>query len=651
MRRGLAAISLSALFFPAIAIADEGYASHAEDVVDYTLTARLDPASHTVHGEGRITWRNTSDRPVSELWVHLYMNGFKNDESLFLSEPVGRFRGGGGVSDWGTIDVRRFAIEPSDAPGTGEDLWPKAELKHGGSDDETDARVPLANAVGPGETISIGTTWDVKLPSVVERTGYAGSFHMIAQWFPKIARLEPDGTFAHFPFHRLAEFYADFGTYDVTMDVPDGFVIGATGPVTSTRVENGRRIERRVQSDVHDFAWTAWDKFHVKTEDIDGVHVSALFPPDHDAVAEREMATMRFSIPYFRRRYGPYPYSVLTLVHPPDAAGEAGGMEYPTLITTGGPWWEPRIVREPEIVTAHEFGHQYFYGLMASNEMLHPFLDEGVNSFAEEDSLGNMLGDASGGGLWGISVSVLATHVVNARSQDAIVADPAYAFPTGASYGSLVYSRTATILETFRRVYGEENFWAAMTDYTKKWRFSHPTPDDFVACFYDKVSPDAARELHAALFDRGAVDYVVSDMGSREITSAAGIFDEAGKRETMKGASRGSYEGWVLVSRRGPLHLPVDIDLVLASGARERRRWDGDGDTTRIVYRGSDPLAFAIVDPDQKILLDENRSNNDGIVTGRPVGALLTQAIVPGASRTLERLSYWASLVLEILSP
>lgn len=326
-------------------------------------------------------------------------------------------------------------------------------------------------------------------------------------------------------------------------------------------------------------------------------------------------------------------------------------MEYPTLITTGGPWWEPRIVREPEIVTAHEFGHQYFYGLMASNEMRYPFLDEGVNSFAEEDSLGTMLGDASGGGLWGISVSVLATHVVNARSQDAVVADPAYAFPTGASYGSLVYSRTATILETFRRVYGEEKFWAAMTDYTRKWRFSHPTPDDFVACFYDKVSPDAARELHAALFDRGAVDYVVSAMGSREITSAAGIFDEAGKRETVKGASRGSYEGWVLVSRRGPLHLPVDIDLVLASGARERRHWDGDGDTTRIVYRGPYPLAFAIVDPDQKILLDENRGNNDGVVTGRPVGALVTQAIVPGASRTLERLSYWASLALEILSP
>ncbi|MGH7329578.1 MAG: M1 family metallopeptidase, partial [Polyangiaceae bacterium] len=414
--------------------------------------------------------------------------------------------------------------------------------------------------VAPGETISIATTWDVKLPSVVERTGYAGSFHMIAQWFPKIARLEPDGTFAHFPFHRLSEFYADFGTYDVTMDVPDNFVIGATGPVASSRVENGRRIERHVQADVHDFAWTAWDKFKAKSEDIDGVHVSALFPPDYDAVADREMATIRFSLPYYQRRYGPYPYSVLTLVHPPDEAGEAGGMEYPTLITTGGSWFEPRIVLEPELLTAHEFGHQYFYGLMASNEMLYPFLDEGVNSFAEEDALGNMFGDASGGGLWGISVSDIAAHVVNARNKDAFVAEPAYAFPTGASYGSLAYSRTAVILETFKRVYGEEKFWAAMTDYTKKWRFSHPTPDDFVACFYDEVSPDAARELHAALFERGAVDYVVSDMSSREITSAAGIFDADGKRETVKGASRNEYEGWVLVSRRGPLRLPVDID-------------------------------------------------------------------------------------------
>ncbi|HEX7663974.1 MAG TPA: M1 family peptidase, partial [Polyangiaceae bacterium] len=315
-------LAVLAAFAPTSARAAEG--DHAEDVVDYTMKASLDAGAHTVHGEGTIVWRNTSEKPVHEIWLHLYMNAFKNEESVWLSEPVGGFRGGGGVADWGAIDVRKFAVADPANPEGFTDQWPKAELKRSGKEDETDVRVPLPNEVAPGGSVEIRTTWDVKLPTVVERTGYAGSFHMVAQWFPKVARLEKDGTFAHFPFHRLSEFYADFGTYDVTLDVPQGFVVGATGPALETKDENGRHVEHHVQSDVHDFAWTAWDKFKTRSEDVGSVHVTALYPPDHDAVVDRELETVRFAIPYFESRYGKYPYSVLTVVHPPDSAGEAG---------------------------------------------------------------------------------------------------------------------------------------------------------------------------------------------------------------------------------------------------------------------------------------------------------------------------------------
>src|SRR4029078_11845065 len=135
-----------------------------------------------------------------------------------------------------------------------KDLWPTAETHRPGDEDETDARVPLPKAVGPGESITLDVAWDDKLPSVVERTGYDNTFHFAGQWFPKIARLEPDGRWAHFPFHRFAEFYSDFGTYDVPLDVPEAFSIGATGPVVESKFENGRRLERHLQGDIHDFA-------------------------------------------------------------------------------------------------------------------------------------------------------------------------------------------------------------------------------------------------------------------------------------------------------------------------------------------------------------------------------------------------------------
>src|SRR5205823_3743527 len=139
------------------------------------------------------------------------------------------------------------------------DLWPSAQLQRPNDADETDARVPLPRAVDPGEAITLEVTWDDKLSSIVERTGHDGSFHMVAQWFPKIAKLEDDGQFAHFPFHHLAEFYADFGRYDVTVDVPESFTVGATGPLIDSKIENGRRFEHHAQTDIHDFAWTAWD--------------------------------------------------------------------------------------------------------------------------------------------------------------------------------------------------------------------------------------------------------------------------------------------------------------------------------------------------------------------------------------------------------
>ncbi len=128
---------------------------------------------------------------------------------------------------------------------------------------------------------------------------------MIGQWFPKIARLEPDGRWAHFPFHHLGEFYADFGTYDVTLDVPQKFILGATGPAVDTTVEGGRRIERHVQKDVHDFAWTAWDQWQVERDVIDGVRVTLLYPPSYRVVAQRRLRSMRFALPDFAARYGP----------------------------------------------------------------------------------------------------------------------------------------------------------------------------------------------------------------------------------------------------------------------------------------------------------------------------------------------------------
>jgi hypothetical protein len=629
---------------PDVASADAALPAHADDVADYTLRASLDPVAHLVHGEGTIRWRNTSAQPVRELWMHLYLNAFKNERSAFLRERVGG-RGSAAPEDWGWIDVRRLALEIPGGPAV--DVWPTAELRRPGDDDETDARVPLPRAVQPGERITLDVVFDDKLPTVVERTGYRGSFHMVGQWFPKIARLEPDGRWAHFPFHHLSEFYADFGTYDVTLDVPRDFTIGATGPVVERRVENGRRIERHVQSDVHDFAWTAWDEWQRLREVIDGVEVTLLYPRGFRRIAQREMAALRFALPYESARYGRYPYPVLTVAHPQQDAGEAGGMEYPTLITTGGAWLTPPGVLAPEIVTVHELGHQWFYGLVATNEAEWPFLDEGINQYAEQDAMAKWRGPASAVDLLGMSVGDAAIDAVGGAqaAHDEPVAQPAYAFATGAAWGRLVYARTASILETLSRVYGDEVVARALGVYARRYRFQHPGPEQLLGAFQEVMGARVAATLRTALFDEGWVDYAIDGVSSRRATRPAGFFDDAGGRHRAPiAAGEADGEGWddaVLVRRRGTLSFPVDVELTFVDGTTRRERWDGEGEWKRFAWRERVALRAAVVDPDDRVLIDQDLENNHGA----------TASGGGGAPRTLERALYWTQLALQAVSP
>jgi hypothetical protein len=621
---------------------DATLAPHADDIVDYKLVATLDPLTHTVHGEGSILWRNRSPEPQSELWLHLYLNAFKNERSAFLRERVGG-RGSIPPEDWGWIDVRKLGLHGSSTALI--DLWPAAELHRPGDEDETDVRVPLPHAVLPGGQIALDVVFDDKLPAIIERTGYRGTFHMVGQWFPKVARLEPDGRWAHFPLHHLSEFYSDFGTYDVTLDVPADYTVGATGPLVESRVANGRRIERHVEHDVHDFAWTAWDKYQTIRETVDGVAVALLYPPRFDPLARRELGALRFAIPYYSARYGRYPYGVLTVVHPPQDAAEAGGMEYPTLITTGGAWWTPRAILEPEIVTIHEFGHQWFYGLVANSELEWPVLDEGLNQFAEVEAMAKWRGGASLVDFAGLQVSDAAVQAVggNMSVHDEPVGQPASAFSSGANYGRLVYARTAAVFETLARVYGDNAVGGALGRYARRYRFEHPGPEQLIGVFRESLGDRAAATLHAALFEKGWVDYAVDGAWTRSAERVAGVFDRGGKRETVKeGASEeGGWDSSVLVRRRGTLSFPVDIEFSFTDGSRRRERWEAEEEWKRFSWHGPVALRAAVVDPDDRILVDMNLGNNMGVPQGE----------ARWAPRTFERAMYWMQLLVQAVSP
>jgi len=589
----------------------------ANHIANYTFRASLDPVTHQVRGEGTITWKNASSVPQSELYLHLYLNAFKNEKSIYMRNLGRGFRGDPNKNDFGWIKVSKLFAREFD-----KDLWTGIEQHTPGDpDDETEVRVPLPRPVAPGETLTMDVAWLSDLPAVTLRTGFEGSFHMVGQWFPKVAKLEADGKWAHFPFHRYSEFYADFGAYDVTVDVPEGYTVGATGKLESEKKQNGRVERRFVQENVHDFVFTAWDKFReITTTSDEGVAIRCLYPPGYEKAAENQIAAAKFGLTHFGAAYGKYPHGTLTLVHPPRGAEEAGGMEYPTFITTGGDWYADKVgVRSVELVTLHELGHQWFQGMIATNEHSFPFMDEGFNQYAEGVASEVMWPKASGARFpWGLAISVPQVSripAVEVQHNDE-VAESSAKFASGGDYGALVYSRTSTILGTIARVYGQDKFRRALGVYTRRYRFGHPKPEDMLAVFREELGAEAAENMRLAFFERGWVDYGVADVVSSEQEPLKGVFGDPEKPGTAPVVDS-LYRGRVLVRRRGTLVFPVDIDLISKDGTVKRVHWDGQGTTLDIPYEGSEMLSHAVVDPDLTVYLDSNLLDNARATSSR----------------------------------
>lgn len=620
---------------------DRSLPAHSATVASYALEAKLDAGARTIDGKGTIRWKNASAKAAPELYFHLYLNAFKNNGTLFLRSPFGESRSGHGATHWGYIDVTH-AVVPEMG---GVDVWANAAARSTDDpDDETDVAVRLPRPVAPGETITIDVAWKSQLPEIVERTGYLRDFFMVGQWFPKLARREPDGTWVHFPFHPESEFYSDFGTYDVTLDVPESMVVGATGVRTDEHVTAGRRHERYRIDDVHDFAWTAWASFEERDETIDGVRVRVLFPPGNGANADATLAAVKHGLAFYGAAYGRYPYPVLTVVHPPEYAPAAGGMEYPTLITTGAPWYAAPFSSFVERITLHELGHQWFYGLVATDEHAWPFLDEGLTTYAESSAMRAMFGAGNGVRLPGLDVDgdAYLRNLAASAGHDGIVARPAAQFPSFSELGSLVYARTGMVLDTVARVWGQAALDRALGRYARRYRFDHPGPKHFIAVIREVVGDDAADFVEGALLEGKTVDFVAKDLEATKTREKAGLFDRNGVRETVapndgKGAER--YSGQVLVYRHGNLRVPVDVELRFEDGSTAKRNWDGHGEVHTFREQSASPLVAANVDPDLRVLIDDDLVNN---------GAVKKPSV---ASRVFERATYLVELLLGALGP
>jgi peptidase M1-like protein len=603
----------------------------------YAITARLDPNSRTLTGDEILTWRNISSVPAATLRFHLYYNAWRNTGSTWLREA--RRAGNTAAAsrpqaDWGWIDVT--SIRLIGASGSPADIVSRARFiapDDGNVDDRTVMEVPLDRPVAPGETANVQIAWSSHVPRDFARTGVVGNFYFIAQWFPKIGVLEDSGWNCH-QFHSATEFFADFGTYDVRVTVPKGWTVGATGVERDRRDEpDGTTTHHYVQEDVHDFAWTTSPNFVERRATFEHptlprVDMRLLLQPEHAGQADRHFAATRAALRYYGEWFGPYPYGHITIVDPAWQSA-AGGMEYPTLFTAGTRWLAPEGVTTPEGVTIHEAGHQFWYGIVASNEFENAWMDEGFNTYSTARVIAQAYSPNYysrryfGSFIPWVFRGIPLTREIEGDRLDSyrfaakadVEATPSWQYFPGTA-GAITYSKTALWLDTLERMLGWETMQRVMSTYFSRWAFRHPKPADFFAVANEVSGRDLTWFFDQVYRSSNAFDYGVQAFTS-EPSGARGYVGDGNDRRFTETDSRGPFHTTVVVRRYGEAIFPVDVRLVFENREETRWRWDGQGRWKAFEIDKPVRAASVEVDPDHVLLLDANRTNNSATLHPR----------------------------------
>jgi len=585
----------------------------SQRIVHYEIDARYDATIHAVDATEVLTYHNLTGQSLDHFPFHLYQNAFQPN-STFVREA--KIAGSRDIAydEWEEKEYGSEEIKSLEVIGQGNltSQLQYIQPDDGNKADKTVADLRLAKPIAPGEYVRFKIAFQTKFPKTQARSGWKRDFVLGGQWFPKVG-VWWHGAWNCHQYHATTEFFADFGVYDVKLTVPQFEVVGASG-VKVGELNNSDNTKTLTYhgDDIHDFAWTASPRYKVKEDGVfhgqmGPVQMRILMQPAHWRQVERHEKILRESLEHFERWYGPYPYKTITLVDPePDSA--AGGMEYPTFITGETNWFMPDGLYLPEIVVEHEFGHQYWYGMVATNEFEDAWMDEGINSYTEVKVLDSILGrDTSMINGAGVTFGEREGQRLGYASVADVdpIAQKAYDYYSYNSYGGITYGKTASVLLTLESIIGEDTMARAMHTYFMKYRFTHPTKEDFLKTIAEVSGRDLRWYFNQAIYGSQVMDYKVLKVES----FPANWYDET-KSHFRKDDKNTVYRSYVWLQRKGDFVMPVEVEIKFDNDEKVREHWDGANRWTRFVYEKKAKVISAEIDPDHKVQIDRNDFNN-----------------------------------------
>jgi hypothetical protein len=494
---------------PKVAVAAAPY---FQQDVKYSIDVKLDDRTHQLRGHEELAYTNNSPQALSFIWFHLWPNAYRDNHTAFAAEE--RRHGSqkylfAKKADHGYIDSLSFQVNGQPAKLEPDPLNPDI------------VKLMLPQPLAAGATATISTPFRVQIPGSFSRLGHVGQSYQISQWYPKPAVLDRRG-WHPIPYLSQGEFYSEFGSFDVTITLPGNYTVGATGELQNpdekarlaglalatvtkkTKADFGTDMSfpasapstktlRYVQDRVHDFAWFADKRFNVLQSSVTlpsgrTVESMVLFTNKEPLKWIKGLQDVNDALTYYSKWVGEYPYASATAV---DGALVAGGMEYPMVTVT-----QPGAV-------VHEVGHNWFYGILGSNERDFPWMDEGVNSYTEGrvsaldttrfNSLSPFVKVPQIRNIFGLenlptsALTQVPYQVLASRALDQPVQGPTSADYTILNYGTVVYQKTASLLQYLAGYLGQEKFDQAMHLYYQRWQFKHPYPEDMQAVFEEST--------------------------------------------------------------------------------------------------------------------------------------------------------------------
>ncbi|MDG2209651.1 MAG: M1 family metallopeptidase [Flavobacteriales bacterium] len=576
-------------------VAQTSEAAYFQQQVDHVIEVALDDQSHEVRGHIATTYINNSPDTLDALWIHLWPNAYANGKTALAKQE---FRNGNMFMFYamqrqlGGIDSLDFRVDGS--PVTWEFHPEHMDI----------ARLVLPEPLPPGAKLTYETPFRVRIPlGRISRLGHIGESYQMTQWYPKPAVYDRDG-WHEMPYLTQGEFYSEYGSFDVSITLPKNYVVGATGDMSPEEADNAREMQfldslalatsrqmdmaffeseeaqsdsfppssletktlRFKQTQVHDFAWFADKRWMVLKGSVAlpnsarEVTTWAMFTSDQAKLWRESLEYLADATFWYSKWNGDYPYNHVTAVDGTISAG--GGMEYPNITVIGRAGSDLGL----EQVIVHEVGHNWFYGILGSNERTNAWMDEGINSFNESRYFVEKYGDELG--LAGSNATPLMEKLEVTRfsyqskdqlaylmSARMLVDQPMQCHSDSFSqinYGTIVYMKSAAAFEYLRQALGSDVFDVGMHAYFDAWKFKHPSPADLrisletstgkdLSWFFDDIVQTTGHTNYALhSLNRQGDDYTLRVQNRGDI---AGPFSVSGQTGDSTWVEFGWYNG------------------------------------------------------------------------------------------------------------